>query len=398
MTQKTIDQIQGCLFGGAAGDALGYPVEFMREKEIFYNYGKRGITEYEIDRKSKKAIISDDTQMTLFTANGLLFGETGTGMGRTENSPGTYVESAYQDWLLTQEMSFDQYQKETSLSSNRVSWLMDVPELFFRRAPGNTCLDALRNLRRRGQKVQDYIRNSQNDRKGCGGIMRVAPAGLFKTASIEKLDYEGAQLAAITHGHPLGYMPGAVLTHIVNRIVFPEPEEERVHGKRSLKEIILEARDMTEKLFGGDPYLKKLTEAIDKAVDLAENQEEDLVNIHRLGEGWVAEETLAISLYCSLRYQKDFSAGIIAAVNHKGDSDSTGAVTGNILGAWLGYSQIEDKWKHDLELSDVILELAQDISRRWGIDECHLQEDPDWRRKYISCRWKSDFADSLHES
>ena len=55
----------------------------------------------------------------------------------------------------------------------------------------------------------------------------------------------------------------------------------------------------------------------------------------------MAEETLAIAIYCSLKYQNDFSKGIIAAVNHSGDSDSTGAVTGNILGALLGFDAIE---------------------------------------------------------
>ena len=82
---------------------------------------------------------------------------------------------------------------------------------------------------------------------------------------------------------------------------------------------------------------------IDLAIELSENDADDLENINRLGKGWVAEETLAIAIYCSLKYQNDFSKGIIAAVNHSGDSDSTGAATGNILGAALGYDKIEDK-------------------------------------------------------
>ena len=102
---------------------------------------------------------------------------------------------------------------------------------------------------------------------------------------------------------------------------------------------------------------------------LSENREMDIDNIHRLGEGWVAEETLAIAIYCALRHQDDFSARIIAAVNHKGDSDSSGAVTGNILGALLGYGAIEEKWKRNLELSDVILEMADDLCHGCQMDE-----------------------------
>lgn len=143
---------------------------------------------------------------------------------------------------------------------------------------------------------------------------------------MKELDREAAEIAAITHGHSLGYMPAAVLVHIINWIVYPKKTQ-------TLKEIVFEARDTVAEIFAGDKYLKELTDIIDRAVALSENQETDLSNIHKIGEGWVAEETLGIAIYCSLRYQNDFSAGIIAAVNHKGDSDSTGAVTGNILGA-----------------------------------------------------------------
>ncbi|HAD20052.1 MAG TPA: hypothetical protein DCF42_06600, partial [Lachnospiraceae bacterium] len=122
---------------------------------------------------------------------------------------------------------------------------------------------------------------------------------------------------------------------------------------------------------------------IDRAVLLSENGANDLDNIHQLGEGWTGEETLGISLYCALKYQDDFSAGIIASVNHKGDSDSTGAVTGNILGALLGYHAIAEKWKKDLELSDVILEIADDLCHGCQMNEYSHYEDPEWIEKYM---------------
>ena len=97
----------------------------------------------------------------------------------------------------------------------------------------------------------------------------------------------------------------------------------------------------------------------------------------------MAEETLGIALYCALRHQDDFSAGVIAAVNHEGDSDSTGAVTGNILGALLGYQAIEEKWKKDLELSEVILEIADDLCHGCQMSEYSHYRDPAWEAKYI---------------
>ena len=209
--------------------------------------------------------------------------------------------------------------------------------------------------------------------------MRIAPIAVQYQKDIEKLDMESAQLAAITHGHSLGYMPAAVQAHIINRIIYP-PEG----TKTPLKEIVLEARDTAAKLFAGDKHLPELIDIIDRAVMLAEGDlEDDLDNIHQLGQGGVAEETLAIALYCALRYQDNFSAGMIAAVNHSGDSDSTGAVAGNILGAWVGYQAIEEKWKQDLELSDVILEIADDLVHSAQIRREDLEEESDWARKYM---------------
>ncbi|MBO7514669.1 MAG: ADP-ribosylglycohydrolase family protein [Lachnospiraceae bacterium] len=379
--------IRGCLVGGAVGDALGYTVEFSGEADIFARYGKSGITEYECDRRSGKALISDDTQMTLFTGCGLLVGQTRGNLRGIAAAPRHYVAMAYQDWLRTQEMS---YAAGSAAGRDerpiRVSWLRDVPELYSRRAPGNTCLSALHA--RLSQEVGDsYLEAKINDSKGCGGIMRVAPMALcYDHAEIEKIDMEGAEIAAITHSHSLGYMPAAVLAHILHGIVFGD-------GRQTLKEIVREARDTAEKLFAGDPHLQELTDIMDLAVELSENTCSDLENIHRLGEGWVAEETLGIALYCALKYADDFSAGVIAAVNHKGDSDSTGAVTGNILGALLGLDAIDQKWKKDLELYDVIVEMADDLCFGCRMSEHSAYSDPDWERKYIHMQWKETEKD-----
>ena len=245
-----LDAIRGCLFGGAAGDALGYPVEFLSEEDIFSEYGSSGITAYEKDAATGKALISDDTQMTLFTANGLLIGETRGAMRGIRGLPRGYVAMAYLDWLKTQESSMQEVNRfERHTKNGGYSWLLDVPELYSRRAPGNTCLSAL-SAEKRGETFDDYVEAKRNQSKGCGGIMRVAPLALDPPGYaveipevetpyyyLEPLVMEGAQLAAITHGHSLGYMPAAVLVHIITRIVFP-PEGRTM----TLKEIILEAR------------------------------------------------------------------------------------------------------------------------------------------------------------
>lgn len=225
--------------------------------------------------------------------------------------------------------------------------------------------------------------------------MRAAPLGLHGNADyedIKQLDMCGAELSAITHGHSLGYMPSALLTHILNRIVYP------TNNKTELKDIISEARDTVQALFKTDSHIDELTAIINKAVVFSENDSDDSENIKQIGEGWVAEETLAIAIYCSLRYQNNFSNGIIAAVNHSGDSDSTGAVTGNILGALLGYENIEEKWTKRLELHDVISEIAEDLWRSSVMNQYGDCYDNNWTRKYSDMHWKNSRGTSYYDT
>lgn len=380
-TETNLDRIRGSLVGGAIGDALGYTVEFMQEEQIFRKYGSSGITEYELT--NGKALVSDDTQMTLFTANGILVGDTRLSMRGIGGDPKVYVPNAYLDWLKTQQLdinSVNQYERYTEKGG--YSWLLDVPELYSRRAPGNTCLSTL-ETRAKEDHVNSFINSPINRSKGCGGIMRIAPLALKYRlgenfyGDIEQIDMEAAELSAITHSHSLGYMPSSVVSHIISRILCS-------HDEMSLKDMVLEARGSVSKLFAEDKNLPVLVDIIDKAVRLSEKTDtDDLDNIHALGEGWVAEETLGIALYCALKYQNDFSKAMIVSVNHKGDSDSTGAVTGNILGALIGYDAIDSKWKKDLELLDVILEVADDLCHGCQMSEYSYYFDPAWATKYM---------------
>ena len=102
---------------------------------------------------------------------------------------------------------------------------------------------------------------------------------------------------------------------------------------------------------------------IRKAADLAGEEVDDLDAIRQLGQGLVGDEALAIAIYCCLKYSDDLRRALISAVNHSGDSDSTGAIAGNILGAYLGYEAIPDEWIQKIELQELILKEAEDISK-----------------------------------
>ena len=126
---KDLSKFKGCLLGGAVGDALGYTIEFMREPDIFKAFGDEGITRYR--QTHGKARISDDTQMTLFTANGLLFGQTRGMMRGIGGVHRDYIRMAYLDWLDTQTQIYP-YEPDRF----RISWLANFEE-FYHRSAGN---------------------------------------------------------------------------------------------------------------------------------------------------------------------------------------------------------------------------------------------------------------------
>ena len=103
----------------------------------------------------------------------------------------------------------------------------------------------------------------------------------------------------------------------------------------------------------------------------------------------MAEETLAIAVFCVMRYPDDFEKAIIASVNHSGDSDSTGAICGNIIGCLLGRQAIPSKFTDKLELVDVIEEMAHDIWTGCIISEYDRMETEEkklWYWKYCKHR------------
>lgn len=366
-SQKNLDKFLGCLIGGAAGDALGYPVEFWSEKMLREKYGAAGICEYAL--RSGVAQISDDTQMTLFTANGLLFATTRGYLRGIMGPYPSYVAEAYREWYKTQTASYPAAKRFISC------WLLNVPELYACRAPGNTCLSALEAGGDGG------ILSPLNHSKGCGGVMRVAPVGLYFGSSHlagMAVDLMAAEIAALTHGHPMGYIPAALLAHIVRLLSHSDAISPRA--------AVLDGLDALTQSFSWAAELPAFRALMERAVALAEAGGDDLEAIHALGAGWCGDEALAVAIYCALRHCDDFDAALRAAVNHSGDSDSTGAITGNILGAHLGLSAIPEKYLRNLELLDVITELAEDLyydCQLNAYEAASAPRDLAWEKKYV---------------
>lgn len=201
--------------------------------------------------------------------------------------------------------------------------------------------------------------------------MRVAPVGLYKWPinDVGNAFELACEAAAITHAHPSGILSAGVLAALILRLL---------HGK-SLPEALELAK---EELQNHDDHLETLQFLI-TAIELAASDLSPDKAISFLGEGWVAEEALAIAVYCAL-VAEDFRHGVILAVNHDGDSDSTGAIAGNLLGVMHGSKAIPSAWLEPLELREVITEIAEDLLavNEWGVGETG-GKDNDWvREKY----------------
>jgi ADP-ribosylglycohydrolase len=300
------------MLGLAVGDALGAPIEFMTIEQIKSTFGPEGLT-----RPAGVLQYTDDTQMSLATALGCLRAYARQ-LDRGFSDARAVVYNRYMDWLKSQ----------------------DYPAQ--RRAPGNTCLSAL------ASGLQGRIDNPINNSKGCGGVMRTAPAGLvFEPGPSGDAFRNGAEFAAITHGHPSGYLPAGFLSEMIAHVI---------RGRDLQQAVDLSIRPLA----GYDGHEETLHKIV-QARELAAGSTGVEQCIAELGGGWVGEEALGIALYCALKFPGDWQKGMLAAVNHSGDSDSTGSICGAILGASLGLNAIPAEWVRGVENGVDIMRIADDM-------------------------------------
>ncbi|WP_033436629.1 ADP-ribosylglycohydrolase family protein [Saccharothrix sp. NRRL B-16314] len=321
MTSRASGSFTGSLVAGAVGDALGGSIEFDRIDRIRGRFGPSGLTDY-APAYGRLGAITDDTQMTLFTLEGLLLAK------ERGSDPVHEVRVAYGRWLRTQ----------GGPDVRPDGWLLDVPELHQLRAPGNTCLTALRS------GVLGTVDTPINDSKGCGAVMRAAPVALWSDDVHEVFDLAAAT-GALTHGHPSGYLSAGVLAVLVQQVLAGVPLLSAIEVARA-------------ELVTWDGH-EEQSSLLDLAVDLGTSGVRPTPEVIEtaLGGGWVGEEALAIAVLAALA-ARDLADGLLLAVNHSGDSDSTGALCGNLLGARDGVEAIPPHWLSDLELRDVVERLS----------------------------------------
>ncbi|MFF1769024.1 ADP-ribosylglycohydrolase family protein [Streptomyces sp. NPDC058249] len=342
-------RVRGCLLGGAVGDALGYPVEFASLEGIRAAHGPEGVTGLVPAGDGAVGRISDDTQMTLFTVEGLQRAHTRARLKGIGGASTALVREAYDRWLQTQNKTApDKATAAASSSTSATGGLVAQTWLYARRAPGNACLSGL---------AQHHIPDPWGElgppgpvnpeSKGCGTVMRSAPFGLMPRTSARHAFELAARCAQITHGHPTGYYAAGALAAIVSHLVAGDSLEGAV-----LRVLRLLARH---------PGHEETTVALHRALDLAAAGAPSAGKVESLGAGWIAEEALAIGVYCALA-GRDVSDALLLAVNHSGDSDSTGSLCGNLLGARYGDHRLPQEWLERVEGRAQIAALADDFA------------------------------------
>jgi ADP-ribosylglycohydrolase len=330
-----------CLLGGAIGDGLGYEVEFKSLSEIRQCFGPAGIQIPVLH--DGRLVVSDDTQMALFTLEGLLrAAATGADW---EAACIASIREAYLDWYLTQQA------RRNTVAGNGIGWLMRQPVMCARRAPGNTCLAAL------GAGANGSMEAPINTSKGCGGVMRTAPVGLAGFADCAAAFRVGAQAAALTHGHPSGYLSAGMMASLVHLLVRDTPLTPSLQDGAAIEQ----SCRVLQTYAGHEETMRAIASAVQFAVDAPGDTASA---IDKLGARWIGEEALAIAIYAVLS-APSFTQAVTLAANHSGDSDSTASIAGQLWGAAYGLTGIPHEWITALDVLIPLGHLGRQMISSW---------------------------------
>ncbi len=350
---------RGAMLGLAVGDAMGYTVDRLPLSQIQEDYGPNGLLGY--DLVNGYAEVTSYTQLAAFAANGLLLGLT---RGRIQGKmapPVRYIGLALKEWSRSQQYSDPE---------RNYCWLSTVPELKRRRCMDTRMLDALSHPL--GTMEEPEFRSDLPS-----SLTEVLPVALLAEEmglSNDERDRLGAETIAMTHGNPDAFLSGAVLTHVLGRLLEDPAMPLDVILKLTMDDVQLQ--------FGREySQTTHLWELLQHARILSQSEKFTQMEAMERLRCRTAPEVLAGVLYACATCHDDFDAAMITAVNHSGRSAAVGAITGMLLGIRLGAQALPEFYLECLEPAGLLVELADDMS-----NPMHFQNglfDDDWDRKYL---------------
>jgi ADP-ribosylglycohydrolase len=291
--------------GAAIGDALGFPVEFVRSFDAirakFGRHGVRGYVQYWERNGARFAPYTDDTQMAELVLK-------------------TFTKAKHDHF------SKDQAMKQ--LAQEFLSWAHDPQG--GHRAPGNACLRGCLNV----EAGTPWYEAGGLDDGGCGSVMRAFPAALLFPDDEQRAITWAVAQSKITHRAPIALAACAAMAGGMLEAL--RGSDASSLSKRMVKE--------------AGAFDTNTAEMIEMAVKRAETGESPHTVLNEL-EGWAAHECIAAAAFVITRHPASFENAVLEAANTPGDSDSIATLVGALLGAWLGRDQIPENWIRDLERS-----------------------------------------------
>ena len=354
---------RGCLLGMAVGDAMGYTVDNRSWQEIREDYGPNGLLGY--DLVNGYADVTSYTQLAAFTCNGLLFGLTrGQMLGKMAPFI-KYIGLACREWAASQ--------RPWGRPSRSYCWLLRKAELCRRHCMETRMLDTL------ARQNLGTLETPANNSSGPYSLTCAIGVGLFfdeDRMDQQEIDRLGAEAVALTHGNPTAFLSGAVLAHIMSKLLR--------NPAASLKKTALEAVEAMKEQFGHQySQAYDIATLVRHAITYAEAHNVNQVEVmERLGCDNAAQ-VLAGAIYACLVSGGDFDSAMIAAVNHSGRSAAVGAIAGAILGIRLGEEALPDFYIECLEPAEVLRELADDLYTGCPMEMGNKLFDLDWDYKYL---------------
>ncbi|ATW49062.1 ADP-ribosylglycohydrolase family protein [Streptomyces xantholiticus] len=326
-------RVRGALLGGAIGDALGACVSGLTIDEIRAEHGPEALTDL-TPVNGRRGAVTAATQLTLFTVDGLIRAQVRRDTGAWH--PPTDVHRAYLRWAATQrDWGPDERRKDNG-------WLACEEWLYSRRNPSRDTLTGL------GDENMGTLQTPKNPTaRDAGALVRSAPFGLLVGWEPQLVCQLAVECAAQTHGHPTAYLSAGAFAVIVHGLARGETLDGSV--QRALAQL------------ASRPGHQPVTDALKQALGAVRQGIPSPARVASLGEAHLAEDALAIAVYCAL-VGEDIRHGLRLAVNHDGPSEVTGAVCGALLGALHGETALPPAWLCELEGRPTLLEIADDFA------------------------------------